>query len=362
MTDEAPESGEAPHETPGEIEPDRADLKSAVVMGVIFVGTILLSLFLAEILQGQVQPAFEDPQNPTNPLIYLGLVIVFTAVILLIAKLGLQPLIQLVVLGAVFLTMVYLYEPIIGLIPGASGTPALVTSTVLGLALTGLLYFYPEWYVVDVAGISVAAGATGLFGFSFGIVPALVLLVAFAVYDAIAVYRTEHMLDLADQVMELRLPVMLVVPKVADYSFLDEVDTDDEEPEADTGGEEGQPAREDETVEADESEEEAEVSEERDALFMGLGDIVIPGVLVVSSYVFLAEFTAATPAVLGIPAPLFVALTTLVGATAGFAVLMRGVLKGSPHAGLPALNGGALLGFLIPLLALYGYAPLIPQF
>jgi presenilin-like A22 family membrane protease len=41
---------------------------------------------------------------------------------------------------------------------------------------------------------------------------------------------------------------------------------------------------------------------------------------------------------------------------------MRSVLKGNPHAGLPALNGGALIGFLIPVLWLFGTAPLIPQF
>ena len=38
----------------------------------------------------------------------------------------------------------------------------------------------------------------------------------------------------------------------------------------------------------------------------------------------------------------------------GFVVLMRYVLKGNPQAGLPLLNGGALLGFLLSSLLVYG--------
>jgi presenilin-like A22 family membrane protease len=348
---EGPQDGREPSDPS-----DDTELGAALAMGAIFVGTIVLSLFFAELLQGEVAPAFEDPQDPTNPLVYLALVIVFTGGILLVAKLGLDSIIQAVVLGAVFVTMVYLYRPLIALLPGVGGGAAQLGALVLGAVLTGLLFWYPEWYVVDAAAVSVGAGATGLFGFSFGIVPALVLLVAFAVYDAIAVYRTEHMLDLADSIVGLRLPVMLVIPKVADYSFREEIEPDEDPAEP--------PQSSDPDEEPPTPDEEAEPTEpeEQDALFMGLGDIVIPGVLVVSASVFLSEYTAAAATVLGLSAPTFVALSTLAGATVGFAVLMRSVMKGEPHAGLPALNGGALIGFLIPVLWLYGTAPLIPQF
>lgn len=350
--EEPPTSGDPGPEGPGSsapaevedepepIEPDAKDVRSAVIMGVLFVGTILLAMVMADALSGTVQPVFEDPEDPTNPLLYLGLVVVFTAAILVVAKLGLERIIQYVILGAVFLTMVFIYEPLLGLVLPLPGSWVLGISVLAGGILTALLYVYPEWYVVDAAGISVAAGATGWFGFSFGLVPALVLLVAFAVYDAIAVYRTKHMLDLADQVMGLRLPIMLVVPKVRGYSFLE---GDQIDPEEDEG---------------DEKDEEDDGS--RDALFMGLGDIVIPGVLVVSAMMFLDP--SAAPTVLGLSAPIFVALATLAGATVGFVFLMNAVLKGKPHAGLPALNGGALVGFLIPVLWLYGTSPLIPHF
>ncbi len=321
-------------------------------MGVVFVGTIVLAMLIAEALSVEVPPVFEDPEDPTNPLIYLALVVVFTAAILVIAKLGLTRVIQFGILTAIFFLMVFIYQPMLDAATPISSSVNLVISVALAVVLTALLYYYPEWYVVDAVGISVAAGATGWFGFSFGIVPALVLLIAFAVYDAIAVYRTEHMLDLADQVMGLRLPIMVVVPKTRDYSFLQgdtvtDADIDDDTVEQEPGLNE---------------DEDQDPQPGQDALFMGLGDIVIPGVLVVSSMMFLRGYDAALDSVLGIAPSLFVAISTLAGATVGFVFLMRGVLKGSPHAGLPALNGGALVGFLIPLVWLYGVNPLIPAF
>ena len=78
--------------------------------------------------------------------------------------------------------------------------------------------------------------------------------------------------------------------------------------------------------------EQLEGKKEREAMFMGLGDIIIPGTLVVSSKISMGWS---------------VGLGALVGSLIGFMVLMSFVLKGKPQAGLPLLNGGAILGFLI---------------
>jgi presenilin-like A22 family membrane protease len=373
----APAAGEAEASDDGAPSVDAADLRAATAMGVAFVGSIVLAMLMADTLQASLEPVVQDPEDPTNPLLYLGMVVVFTLALLLVARLGLQGVIQAVVLGAVFFLMAFLFEPLlgaVGLLPGGTvgGFPlSRVVSGGLAAVLTVLLYVYPEWYVVDAVGVSVAAGAAGWFGFSFGLVPALILLVAFAVYDAIAVYRTEHMIDLADEVMGLRLPILLVVPKTLDYSFLEDdqgIDDGDDEA-AEDGSEEPadpdevDPAAGDEDQAGDaQGEEETAHPGDRDALFMGLGDIVIPGVLVVSALVFLADQETTREAVLGLAPNVFVSLATLAGATVGFVVLMRGVLKGSPHAGLPALNGGALVGFLAPTVWLYGVGPLIPAF
>jgi hypothetical protein len=43
-----------------------------------------------------------------------------------------------------------------------------------GAALVGVgLYVHPEWYVIDAAGVLIGATAAGLFGITFGILPAL---------------------------------------------------------------------------------------------------------------------------------------------------------------------------------------------
>src|SRR5207247_10640942 len=88
--------------------------------------------------------------------------------------------------------------------------------------LVFLLMKFPEWYVVDTIGFITAAGVTAILGISFGILPAVLLLIALAIYDAWAVYRTKHMITLADELTSQRLPILLVIPKRAGYSFRDQ--------------------------------------------------------------------------------------------------------------------------------------------
>ena len=82
---------------------------------------------------------------------------------------------------------------------------------------------------------------------------------------------------------------------------------------------------------------------------MGLGDAVIPGILVVSSYVFLPKIH-----LLGwIPADLLTAFCVMAGSLVGYLVLMKAVSSGNPQAGLPFLNGGAIAGFLLSYPLIY---------
>lgn len=305
-----------------------------VIMGGLFVVSIVLSMIAAPLYAAEVGPIFEDPGDVGNAGMYLVFVVAFTVVILLIAKYKVKWLIQAIILGAVLMSLVYLLGPLFTAAArprwGAAGVDASWgLAFVLSTALTIALWKHPEWWVVDLTGVGVAAGAGAYFGISFGILPALALLIGFAAYDAIAVYRTKHMIDLADTVMDLRLPIMLIVPKHRGYSFLRE--------------------------EASLKDKLAK-GEEREALFMGLGDVVIPCVLVVSALQFLDPART----VAGIGGNLVVSLATLGGALVGYAVLMTLVAKGKAHAGLPSLNGGAIAGFLLALLPLYGIGPLLP--
>ena len=85
-------------------------------------------------------------------------------------------------------------------------------------------------------------------------------------------------------------------------------------------------------------------------MFMGLGDIIIPGILVVAAFAHLEPLTTG----FGVGTNLLVALITLLGTLIGFAVLMRFVMSGRPQAGLPLLNSGAILAYLASYYVFYG--------
>ena len=71
-------------------------------------------------------------------------------------------------------------------------------------------------------------------------------------------------------------------------------------------------------------------------MFMGLGDVIFPGMLVLSALQWLDPSGA-----------LAVAMSTLVGGLLGYLALMTYVARGQAQAGLPLLNGGAILGYVI---------------
>ncbi len=289
-------------------------------LAVAFLLTIVMSVLFAQPFADAGLQAFEDPDQVGNSIGYIALLIVFTIGILYIAKRGKKWMIRAIILAAVAGTLVYVVGPLLALVPGISAGAAWLVGLGVGAGSAFALYKHPEWYVIDTVGVLVAAGAAAIFGISLGVIPVLVLLVALAVYDAIAVYKTKHMLALADSVMELRLPVLLVMPKHVGYRFRDEV------------------AR---FKEADETD--GESKGDRGALFMGLGDLVMPTILVVSALHFGGADWGTGPGV-----------GAAVGTMVGFGLLMLTVLKGKPQAGLPLLNGGSIVGFLVGLLAATG--------
>jgi presenilin-like A22 family membrane protease len=291
-------------------------------MLLFFILAIITAVLVSAFMPSDYRAFGEDVDDPTNPLWYIGMVVVFTFFILWLARKGGDRVIQVIILFAVGMTMYFVLRPLIWQL--TSYVVAEILSLQIAIILTYALYKFPEWYVVDVSGLLVAAGATAIFGISLSILPALVLMTVLAIYDAIAVYRTKHMVDLADSVMDLRLPILLVVPKERDYSFMEQASIKKEIAEG----------------------------KEREAMFMGLGDIIIPGVLVVSTFTFLPEVLGDVT-VASIPGNWIVSAATLVGAIGGFMALMWFVWKGRPQAGLPLLNSGAFLGYLISVLVVY---------
>jgi presenilin-like A22 family membrane protease len=146
-----------------------------------------------------------------------------------------------------------------------------------------------------------------------------------------------------------------VVPTTLSYSFLDaqeraasEAEDRDADPAADTtaaaepsGGEPG----------ADRDGKSASVTDQgpldRDALFIGLGDAVMPTIIVASAAFFVDKGVIDVPGI----ALNLAALSAMVGTTLGLLALLAMVLKGRAHAGLPLLNGGAIGGYLVGAMA-----------
>lgn len=282
---------------------------TAILMG-FFVANILLALVFAEPFMAAGLQAFENPDDAGNSLWYVVLILAFTFLILYIAKKGKKWLIRLIILAAVGSTVAYVVYPVLNISLGWALNLSIGWAVAVAGACVFALYKHPEWYVIDAVGLLVASGSAAVFGISLGIVPTVLLLVGLAIYDAIAVYRTKHMLSLADTVIELRLPVLLVIPKVAHYRF---------------------------RADAAQFKQASESNKaEREAMFMGLGDLVIPSILVVSALMFAKDGWGTLPS-----------LGAAIGTLVGFSVLMGYVLKGRPQAGLPLLNGGSLVGFVL---------------
>ena len=337
-------------------------MRRRVAAGVGFAALLFLlvqlgALALVPTFDAAGYQTVEDPSDPTNSLLYIGAILVATAAMLAAFKFDLQWVVRgFVVLATASLSW-YVFSVLL------PPLPAIGASVVVAAALL----VHPEWYVIDTAGVVMGAGAAGLFGISFGLLPALVLLTVLAVYDAISVYGTEHMLDLAEGVMDLNLPVVLVVPTTLSYSLrgaATDVGSGDDESGGDASedDESGGDGSEDDARDGRDTDDSATDSDDvpdsdgdesgiRDAFFIGLGDAVIPTVIVASAAFFLPAELTPSLGVPGLPALTLPALTAMVGTFAGLFTLLWMVLKGRPHAGLPLLNGGAIGGYLLGALA-----------
>jgi len=274
-----------------------------VMMVLVEVGALLLSLPM----KAAGITAFEDPASVFNPLIFIAILLAFTAVLLVLLKYRYRKMIEAIIAISIFFTFVYIFSSIVTVFTSNEILAIVLPLVLSGLAIA-LLVLFPEWYVIDTLGILIAAGAASIFGISLGIVPVLILLVLLAVYDAISVYKTRHMITLAEGVMEMKTPILFVIPKKASYSYI-----------RDGIGKIGEG--------------------ERGAFIMGMGDLIMPAILVVSANMFLKS-----GGFLFINIP---ALGAMIGSLAGLVVLLWFVNKGKPQAGLPPLNGGAIIGFLI---------------
>jgi presenilin-like A22 family membrane protease len=279
--------------------------KIPVLVMLFFVMVVqILALAITPAISASGNRVFEDPTSIANPFAYMLLILLFTGLLLLAMRLKREWIISVFILLSIAVSIYYVMaafmSPLLALVPT--------------LAIMLLLHFYPEWYIIDAFGILVCAGISSLFGVSMTIPPALLLLVVLAVYDAISVYKTRHMISLAEGAIKIKAPLLFVVPKSRDYSF-----------------------RIDQEI-SNSSEE----TKKRGAYFLGLGDAIIPTILVIS-----ASWSLPAGGFYGLSLPV---LGAMLGTYLGFLLLMT-TSRDRPQAGLPFLNSGVILGFLVGCLA-----------
>jgi len=280
---------------------------------------------------------FEDPDNVANVgLVFVEIVLV-TAVFILITHYGYGLRVLRVLVLGVFGYATYL--AVFG-----SGLPASeVLGAVLGAAVFIALLVHPEWYVIDAAAVVAGAAIIAQFGNGVGPLPALLFLVGMAIYDAYAVYVSEHMQQLGGGIGELKLPMMYVVPPSLSFSMAEMGDPF--ESEADDGDDPDDPDGEEsvtEDPENDASETPGADADGETPLLLGLGDAIVPGLLAVSA----GQFLPAEPLIAGtiLNAP---ALGAVIGAVVGLAGLLGLLyLIERAHAGLPILNACVILGYV----------------
>jgi len=312
---------------------DTKNLAPLLAMPALLLAVELLALLISLPVQASGVVAFEDPTDMANPIWFIGILLVFTALLLVLIKYNLKRVIGAIIGISIFFTFVYIFmalvyaaldqtaaatqgwwEAVVPAIAVSSVSGGTLVATVIVLVLsvlaTALLYRYPEWYVIDGLGILIGAGIASIFGVSLDVWPVVILLALLAVYDAISVYKTKHMITLAEGVIDQKTPILFVIPKRRDYSFIKEGIG-----KLSDGG-------------------------ERAAIIIGMGDMIMPAILVVSANVFVTGWKLG--GMINLPA-----IGAIIGSLAGIVVLMHFVMSGKPQAGLPPLCGGTILGFLI---------------
>ena len=108
---------------------------------------------------------FEDPSSLENPIWFIAMLLGFTILLLFLLKYHFRRVLQGVIWASLFLSFIYLFSGLLTL----AGADLLITSAgglVLAILATILLIRYPEWYVVDILGVLLAAGIASIFGIS----------------------------------------------------------------------------------------------------------------------------------------------------------------------------------------------------
>ncbi len=232
-------------------------------------------------------------------LYYIIFIVIFTAIALYVVKKHAN--IMKMVFMILVLYMIFLVSSIIAGILAVNLIEYYLIIGIITVFFAYMLIFRNEWYITDAAGVIMIAGAAGILGILLKPYIAITLLVVFAVYDYISVYKTKHMVTLARAAVDNQFPLMFMLPssknlRMRELTF--------------------------------------ENRGEHEIIMLGFGDMAIPEILIVSSFIYNPLHS------------ILFALLTLAGAITALVFLFF-FNKGKPAPGLPFINTGAIIGFLL---------------
>src|SRR5437763_16732743 len=166
----------------------RREIPSIAAMAILLISSQLVAITLSPLFHEANFQAFPSPQDVTNTVVYLIMILVFTAIILGLVRYRRQNLAKYVILASILVTLAFvLLLPILIAVDYATGGTLDVNllgivSTPLSFALAGghvfLLLKFPARYVAYTIGCITAAGVTAVLGLSCAIVPAALLSIA----------------------------------------------------------------------------------------------------------------------------------------------------------------------------------------
>ena len=172
---------------------------------VLFALTQILGIFVAVRLSRVLELTEIKPQPVSffNILIYFLIITLFSLAVLKISKKGSGIMLQIFFILALFSGLDILFGTFIGE-PGA---------IILAVALIVFRFSKPTILIHNLVIVGGLAGIGGMLGLTLFPRDVIILLIILAVYDAIAVYKTKHMVKMAQEMIKKRVILGIIVPE-----------------------------------------------------------------------------------------------------------------------------------------------------
>ncbi|MFH1588349.1 MAG: presenilin family intramembrane aspartyl protease [Candidatus Diapherotrites archaeon] len=185
------------------------NIKLIAMLAVLFIVTQSIGLMVADkLIQENVSATLitDNPEDVENSIGLIAYILVFTAVLLIAIKyfgnfsgILFKIFESLAIFGASILVFYTFTQTIF------------VFVFALLLVLVRIVFSKNIW-LRNLSSVIATAGAGALMGVSLGILPVIVFMVLLAIYDFIAVFKTKHMITLANAIKKKNLSFTYALP------------------------------------------------------------------------------------------------------------------------------------------------------